>query len=635
MPLGTTSIDGLYSGLDTTKIIESLAAIRRRPIDLLTRRIQERQRTLAAYQSLSSQVLALQSAAGSLASGSSLQTRTVTNSDSAAVVASAASGTATGTYELTINRLARAHKLSSGNVADHDAALGFTGDVTINGKTVSLKAEDDLAAFRDAINDAGAGVAASIVTVSDTEHHLVLRSLKTGVENAITMSESAGGGFLASLAFTGLQTPLDAEIELDGYTLTRPGNSIDDAVSGLSLDLLQADPAKPVLITVAANYQATINTVQGLVSSYNAIISTLNAGQRFDSEANTGGLFFAENSILRLQEGLSQKALAPVTTLGGNLTLLSQIGLGSDRYGLLTLDTNKLRKALEDDPAAVTRLLTSQSQATDAEVTVEEAPPGVADSGPAGYAVQVTQVATRATALSGELAGGITQNETLSINGQYQVLLESGSSLQEAADRLNAVFEGNKLRLTASVADNRLQIQSAFYGSSYGINISSSLADGAGGTDLGGAAAGETQTTYGANVAGTIGGKAAKGWGRWLTGEEAGVEGLRLQITGTTTGDRGVVKVSQGLAARLAGYCLQVTDDEDGLLATAQGSLDDAIEDLNESVIKMEQSVLEYTEQMQLKFASVEALMAKNKTIQQYLTGQLAGLQGTKVNQDA
>lgn len=633
--VGTTSIDGLMSGLDTANIIKSLAAIRRRPIALLEKRLANRQSTLAAYQSLSAQVLSLQNAASNLAGGMSLQSRSATLSSAGALVASAGPGTAVGTYEITVNRLAEAHKISSGAIADDTAALGFAGELEVNGKTITLAAGDDLGDLRDGINNAGAGVTASILQVSDTDHRLVLRSLKTGVENAIEISEPGNSGFLATLGLHDLQAAVEAEIEVDGYTLTRSSNSIDDVVTGLSLDLLKANPEETISLTVAANTQSAVNAMQNVVNAYNGIVKTLNAGQSFNSDSNTGGVLFAESAVLALQDGLHTSAMTPVATLGGNLKAMSQVGVGSDRYGMLTLDTAKLQKALEEDPQGVLRLVGTRAECTSGEVSFTEAGLAVGDSGANGYAVNITQAATRATATSTALAGGLTQNETLTINGQYAVLLEQGMTLQQAADKLNTIFEGNGVRIEATVVEDKLQLQSAFYGSSYGINIASSLGDGEGGTGLGGPTAGTPETVYGLNVAGTIGGKAATGSGQWLTGSEKEVKGLKLQVTSATAGEKGVVRVSQGFGARLSNFCLKATEGTDGLLSRASSSIDDAIKNINKDIAKMEEGVAEYAEALQLKFATAEGVIAKNKTIQQYLTGQLALLQGMKVDSSA
>lgn len=750
MPLGVTSIDGLISGLDTSKLIAALSGVQRKPITLLSNRITQRSQDLKAYQSLSDLVANLRSAAGAL-TGSVLQARSVSLSDSAAAVVTAGSGAAVGSYSLTIKHLAQAQKISSGAVADSTAALGFTGDIKLNGRTITLKATDSLSSLRDTINGAGAGVSASIVTVASDDHRLILRSLKTGCDNAINLGEGSGGDLLHELglldgitvakhaltngmasdylsasntiignvlgltappageisingvaiavdlahdslqqvadrinaAATGAQAAVtsttvagktqyrleltgdgaptltddkrvlqalgvlkqgmgkeleaacNAELELDGYTITRATNSLDDALEGVSLDLYKADANKPLMLSVTANPQSAVTAIQQIVDSYNGVMQIINAGQSFDTTNNTGGVFFSDPSILALQTGLSQQALSPVQSLGGNLVAMSQMGLSTDRYGMLALDTNKLRAALENDPASVERLLMTQGRSTNAEVKYVSAGRSTADSGSGGYAVQISQVATKAEATSVQLAGGIMSSEALTINGQYTVLLEAGMSLQQAADKLNQVLQGNRLPLQASVADGQLQLKSTLYGSNYGFSVSSTLARGAGGTDLGGNSAGVSQSYYGQNVEGTIGGYKAVGWGQYLTGSEGPVKDLKLQITSVSPGEQGEVKVSQGFASRLTNYCTQVTTPTTGLLTRAMQSISKTIETLTSDVERMEKNVAKYEEDLQLKYATVEGVIAKNKTMLQYLTTQISGLQGTKINTSA
>ncbi|MBU0606763.1 MAG: flagellar filament capping protein FliD, partial [Armatimonadetes bacterium] len=220
-------------------------------------------------------------------------------------------------------------------------------------------------------------------------------------------------------------------------------------------------------------------------------------------------------------------------------------------------------------------------------------------------------------------------------NGQYTVQLTAGMTLQDAADKLNTILTGNQLPLAASVANGRLQLQSSFYGGNYGFSVVSSLDDGAGGTDLGGTEAGATQAYYGQNVAGTIGGKAAQGWGQWLTGTEGGVQDLKLLITSATTGDKGVVKVSQGFASRLAAYAERAAGTDDSLLTRATTSITNEISDLTEEAQSLQDSVNAYVEQLQLKFATMEGVLAKNKTLLSYLTTQVESLQGLTTDQNA
>ena len=223
---------------------------------------------------------------------------------------------------------------------------------------------------------------------------------------------------------------------------------------------------------------------------------------------------------------------------------------------------------------------------------------------------------------------GITQDEALTINGQYTVQLTAGMSLQDASDKLNTVFSGNDMGMQASVVDNKLQIQSNFYGSSYGINITSSLDNGAGGTGLGGATAGTAKTVYGQNVAGTIDGQQATGWGQYLTSSAGDANGLKLQITGTTVGDAGVVKVSQGLASRLSNYCAQVTDPTTGLITRAANTISSDITDLNSQITTMTADVNTYTQNLEDEYATMEGELAQNQSTMELLTGNYSGTSG-------
>jgi flagellar hook-associated protein 2 len=753
MSLGSASIDGLYSGLDTQSIIDSLATVQKRPMVLLQQRKTDRAGALTVYQSLTGQVLALQASANSVADGKAFQARSATVSDQSALLATAGTGAAVGTYQVQVERLAQASKLASRNdLASATADLGFTGDILVNGHTISLKAGDSLNILRDSINQAGIGVSASILNISPTQNRLVLTSLQTGAAHAITLADANDSGFLqglgllgntaslghaltngaASDSFSAATTPLskvlelsappqgsvqingaavdmnlgtdslqdlatritatvsgvqaqvtsqtangkttyrleitsdsgtptftddggvlqalglqtlapkyelskaqDARVYIDGQAIERSSNSIDDAVEGLSLDLLKADLSQTLTVDVEPNTQSAADALQKLVSSYNAVVDSINQGLTFDSDTKTGGAFFGDYSIVNIQSGLLDQTLnsAGITTSG--LNMMSQIGLSTDANGKLQLDNSKLMEAMETDPQGVLGLLTTRGEASDAGVAYVESTAYTQDSGFTGFAVNITQAATRATAQSAVLADGIAQSETLTINDSYNVTLQAGDSLQTAADRLNAIFSGNGLGLTATITDNRLQIQSNNYGSFYTLRIASSLADGAGGTNLGAAAAGTAQVYNGLDVQGTVGGTQyqAQGFGQWLTATTGPAKGLKISVSDTATGDHGVVKVSKGLVSRLAGYTTQITDTDDGALTRATTSLSDSIQSIQDEMDKMQKSVDAYIENLQLRFATSEAVIARNKSTLQLLTTKTA--QGTTVNASA
>jgi flagellar hook-associated protein 2 len=189
---GVSSVDGLISGLNTTDIINQLAAIKRQPITRIQTLKTQRQQDLAVYQSLSAQLLAMRSSADALVEDDTFAARTAVSSDPATVAVSVSPGAATGAFSVKVEGLATTQKTASGTVADAGAALGFSGDIRLNGKTITVKASDTLQNLRDHINDAGAGVSASIVKVSATESHLMLTSLNSGGAGAVDAVDPSG-----------------------------------------------------------------------------------------------------------------------------------------------------------------------------------------------------------------------------------------------------------------------------------------------------------------------------------------------------------------------------------------------------------------------------------------------------------
>jgi len=748
MSIGTISISGLSSGLDTDSIIQALAAVQQRPLAQIKNRLQQRSADLKTYQNLAGQIAHLRAKAAALGDISTLQARTVSVSDSTALLATARPGAALGEYTIKIKALAQNHKISSAAVADPDAAFGVEGEVRLNGQVISLSPSDSLRTFAEKINHAQAGVTASLLQLSPTDYRLLLRRTVSGAQNLIELAEASGGTLLqqlgllngalsikhagdnkvASDAFSSATLPVaqalglmhppsgtvrindtevpinlgtdslqdiaarinasvegvtasvisltqngrlyyrleiagaatptlledggvlealgilqqgfahiltaaqNAEIEIEGYTITPSSNSLDEVLEGISLDLLQADPEKIITLRVQDNPQATVNALQELINSYNTVMRTLNEGLKFDAETNSGGVFCGDSQILMIQEGLQSRLLAPVATLAGALTLPAQIGLATDSNGYLTLEAAKFLAALKSNPAGVQRLLSLEAETTHPDVTFVSADNNVADSGPAGYAVYITQPATKATAQSAPLPEGLLQDELLTINDRYAIQLFAGMTLQEAADKINWILSSNNVPVQASVVDNRLQLQSTLYGCRASFSVASSLADGSGGTDLGAPQAGQAEIYFGQDVAGTINGKAAQGLGQYLTATDPSLRGLQLLIKSDTPGPKGVVKISQGFASRLAGYVAQITDPTQGLLTRAMDAISTSIAALNEQAAQLQQSVDRYVERLQLKFAALEGVVAKNKAILNYLSTQMTVWKGLNAN---
>lgn len=514
-------------------------------------------------------------------------------------------------------------------------ALGLAGApagaVRINGADVAIDlAADSLEEIAAAI-DSIDGVTASVETVSvDGEAAWRLRVIGDAGCPALTDDGNVlvTLGLLEKTLAHEIDLAQDAQFTIDGVAMTRPSNAVDDAIENVQLQLLGLSGAEGVRVTIERDTAATISAVESFVTAYNRAIDFINQHQSFDTETEQGGLFFGSPAIMNFEATLRRQVSDLVATIPGDLRLASQIGLTFTSSDRLSLDGAALLGALASDPEGVSRLFgVRTSDAAGVEVTGYSSL--TPDSGPAGWGVEIAQVATRATATGASLTSGITTDEMLTFNGK-SVALTSGMSLQAAADRLNALFAAQHMDVEATVDADRLVITHDLYGAAHALEIVSSLDDGAGGTDLGGATAGEAAVHRGQDVAGTIGGEPATGSGRFLTAADSSpIAGLRLLVTAQEPGAAGVVRLSKGISARL-GDCIAATTGENGSLTRAADGVNTEIEAIDEQIARVEADVDRYIQKLQVDFALMEAKMAHSLTLLDWMENQINYLPGSR-----
>ena len=120
--------------------------------------------------------------------------------------ATASSSAIPGTYNFTVNQLAQASEIASQGIAATSTTVGTgTFGITVNGTLTNVSvtsSNDTLSGLAQAINNAGAGVSAAVISdgSSNSPYRLVLTSNTTGTNSAITINNTLSGG-TASLNF--------------------------------------------------------------------------------------------------------------------------------------------------------------------------------------------------------------------------------------------------------------------------------------------------------------------------------------------------------------------------------------------------------------------------------------------------
>ena len=360
---------GIGSGLDVESIVSQLMALERRPLVALQQKKTDIDARISAYGNLKSALSTFQTAMKDLSTPSALKVFTATSGDDGVFTASATNTAAASTFQIEVVRTAERHKFASAEFLDTDVFGGKNNDaLTIqvganaaDSMTVDLSTAATLGDIRDTINadPANPGVSASIIFGNNGNQKLVLTADDSGSANALNLSyagkiKASTFGFQEINNIGGNTALLDAEISVDGYTVTRGNNSIDDVIQGVTLDLHSAVPGTAFTLDIERDVTAVADSVQAFADAYNEILSTIQTLR--DGELAT------DSALFSVERGLRGVMNAPASGLPSGLSYLGEIGLTFSREGLLTVDAADVESALTNDFNAVSELFSTAGQ---------------------------------------------------------------------------------------------------------------------------------------------------------------------------------------------------------------------------------------------------------------------------------
>jgi flagellar hook-associated protein 2 len=349
--MSTVSFTGLATGLDTASLVAQLVEIRRRPVYRLEGRRTDFQNQLAALSDLKTKLLALQSAAADLDTPGEFNALSATSTHENILTATAGPGAAAGSFEIVVQSLATARK-------DISQAYGSTDDLvgegtvwfSVGGVTTPLAVPPGttLAEFKDLINSQIEGVSASLINDGSggDAHYLVLRGDAAGSAGDFSLVTTGLTGGTAP-AMTNIQAAADAHLLVDGLAVTAPGNQVDGVISGLTLNLIGAEPGTTVTIQVATDGQEVENKVKALVEAYNDLFAFIK------NQTDPAGDLHGHPAVRSVATRIRNIFTAPLEGGLGAVTMLWEVGITTGEDGQLRWDEDKFRTALLADPAGV------------------------------------------------------------------------------------------------------------------------------------------------------------------------------------------------------------------------------------------------------------------------------------------
>ncbi|HHA1574245.1 TPA: flagellar filament capping protein FliD [Enterobacter cloacae] len=318
----------------------------------------------------------------------------VSVSDNKTFKATAGKGAIPNSYSVAVKQLAKAHQLEYEHTT-RDKLIGNSGakiTITLEEGEKPLevdldKSETSLDQIAKKINAQKGDVVAEVITLEDDKHRLVLTSKKTGEAGKMDITVSGNAELQSKLATPTDETPpQNAEVILNGKTISRSSNTINDLITGVTLELREVseirddDSYKEESLTITEDTSKVKSLIEEFVKNYNSYLSTAASATKYTPpdrdklgegeiplpDTNNGALF-SDGNLRRLTCQLKATVSGEYRDAGDVITSLGRLGItvtfdgktGDDRsgaLGTLTIDSKKLDAALKDNPKEVEAL---------------------------------------------------------------------------------------------------------------------------------------------------------------------------------------------------------------------------------------------------------------------------------------
>ena len=271
---------------------------------------------------------------------------------------SASSGAEAGSHTIVVNSLAQTSSEHTGAIPNANDTL--SGSVTIQvgsgaSHTINVDSSSNtLATLATAINTAGVGVTASVISDS-AGSRLSLVSGTGGGAGQLTITSGLSDATTSSaLSFQSGQAGADASLTVDGISLSSASNTVSTAIPGVTFQLLSSAPGSQVQVQITNDNSAITSAFSDMVNAYNVVTKDLNT-QEGNTESGSPEPLYGSPAVALLQSQLSGALFAG--SASGSINSITQLGISVNNDGTLNLDTTALNAELDSNFSDVSGFL--------------------------------------------------------------------------------------------------------------------------------------------------------------------------------------------------------------------------------------------------------------------------------------
>ena len=695
---------GAGSGINTSSLVSQLVDIEKAPREERLDATEEKlEAQISAYGTLQSSLSELAAVLDPLSDNDTFNARTVSFPDTDVITPNSVDpGAQTGTYQIEVVEVAQAQSLATGAYSDKDQALNESGTLTISFGTwtydedadsgadadadqdpysfatnderaslnITVDAGDSLQDIADKINDEDADVQASVLLV-DGQYQLLLTA-PSGADNALRVtSDDATKGDTTGLSVFEFnetessqvietQQAKDAELKVNGLSVFRETNEIDDVIQGFSFSLNKAEPGSSFTFTVSEDTSIAEQAIRDFVEAYNLFYETAQnlTGYSTDEDNQTvKGDLSTDGTAKALLNQIRSTIGSLVPGIDEGFTALTNVGIRTELDGTLSIDEDDFSRAMGENFDLVETLFATNTGSSNGEVSVSV---GSYASGtvPGSYDVVITTDPEKASVSADAMADGgaigfdsaadtvaiadaslldlsfkVTvdgvKSDTITLTGSYTSADEIRADLQSL---INGDSNLSGANVAVDVAYDEATDQFSFTSRSYGI-ASSVVFDA---TDFGADIAELgfiTQSDNGVDVVGTIDGVAGFGSGNvLLPAIDSDPYGLNFTIgenavaAGTTT-----IDFSRGFAGELDKLIASFLSSS-GSIQLREDNINQALEDVADDRIELDRKMETLELRLSAQFLAMEQIVSSFQSTGNQLAGILDRLPFTSTS---
>jgi len=404
---------GSGSGINSTSIAEQLTEIERAPSQT---RIDDKRdlydTQLSDLGLLKNALSTLQDAANVLSDANTFKAKSATYNESTILIPQELDeSAATGSYAFKVDQLASAHTLAldtSLSFSDPTDAVGkgsltFSFGEWVDSDTFTTNAEkssftitiDDsnnsLNGLRDAINNADAGVQASILNDGANGYRLVLTADSglsnqmriEAAEDELTPSNNDNTGLSRFSFIEGasnqqlaqLQTGLNAEFTVNGLDVVRDTNLIDDVIDGFKFTLAKEKTGETFTIDITQDIAIAQQAVRDFVTTYNEFFDAIEplVGRSEDENGNiVDGSFYRDATANSLLNRLKTTVSAQVNKVEGSFSALTNLGIRTERDGSLSINEDDFSRAFNNNYTDILQLFAPATSSSSDKIMISK-----------------------------------------------------------------------------------------------------------------------------------------------------------------------------------------------------------------------------------------------------------------------